>query len=248
MRATVAVIFIGPTLSRLLVKSKFYAKIKVYGIFLSVPTRAYGQYCGFSRALEVVGERWALLIVRDLLVGPKRFTDLHRGLSGIPTNILTSRLKELEDAGVVARRLLPRPAGSVVYELTPYGLELEDVVLALGRWGAKTLGDPRPDEIVTHDSMIMAMRTTFQPQAARKLRATYELRMGDIVLHLRITNGKLDVQSGPLPDADLIIEAGPAIKMLMSRELTPEDAIANGSVQLTGDATLLDRFVDIFQI
>ncbi|MBC5815637.1 MAG: transcriptional regulator [Candidatus Eremiobacteraeota bacterium] len=213
-----------------------------------MPTRAYGQYCGFSRALEVVGERWALLIVRDLFVGPKRFTDLHRGLSGIPTNILTSRLKELEDAGVVARRLLPRPAGSVVYELTPYGLELEDVVLALGRWGAKTLGDPRPDEIVTHDSMIMAMRTTFQPQAARKLRATYELRMGDIVLHLRITNGKLDVQPGPLPDADLVIEAGPAIKLLMSRELTPKDAIANGSVQLTGDTSLLDRFVDIFQI
>ncbi|MDP9110625.1 MAG: winged helix-turn-helix transcriptional regulator [Candidatus Eremiobacteraeota bacterium] len=214
----------------------------------SVTTRAYGQYCGFSRALEVVGERWALLIVRDLLVGPKRFTDLHRGLSGIPTNILTTRLKELEDASVVARRLLPRPGGSVVYELTPYGLELEEMVLALGRWGAKKLGDPRPEEVVTLDSLIMAMRTTFQPQAARKLRATYELRMGEIVLHVRVNNGKLDVKPGPLPDADLVIEAGPAIKMLMSRELTPKDAIANGSVHLTGDAHLLERFADVFQI
>ncbi len=85
--------------------------------------RVYGQYCGFSRALEVVGERWALLVVRDLLVGPKRFTDLLRGLAGIPTNVLTARLKELEHAGIVRRRVLPRPARAVVYELTEYGLE-----------------------------------------------------------------------------------------------------------------------------
>ncbi|HEV2643341.1 MAG TPA: helix-turn-helix domain-containing protein, partial [Candidatus Elarobacter sp.] len=85
-------------------------------------TRAYGQYCGFARALEVVGERWALLVVRDLLVGPKRFTDLLNGLPGIPSNILTARLKELENAGVARRRVLPRPARAVVYELTEYGL------------------------------------------------------------------------------------------------------------------------------
>ena len=211
-------------------------------------TRAYGQYCGFSRALEVVGERWALLIVRDLLVGPKRFTDLHRGLAGIPTNILTTRLKELEDAGVISRRLLPRPAGSVVYELTPYGRELEDTVLALGRWGAKSLGDPRPDEIVTVDSLIIAMRTTFQPQNARKLRASFELRMGEIVLHLVIKSGRLEVAPGPLPDADLIIEAGPAIKMLMAGEITPKEAVATGAVRLRGPVSLLERFAELFQI
>src|SRR6516225_10062018 len=106
--------------------------------------RAYGQFCGFARAVEVVGERWAFLIVRDLLIGPRRFTDLHRGLPGIPTNVLTARLKELEEAGVVRRRVLPRPEGSVVYELTEYGRELEPTVVELGRWGAKTLGDARP--------------------------------------------------------------------------------------------------------
>src|ERR671936_950820 len=111
--------------------------------------RSYGQFCGLARAVEVVGERWALLIVRDLLVGPKRFTDLRRGLPRIPTNVLAERLRELEYAGVVRRRLLPRPAGSVVYELTPYGQELEEAVLPLGRWGARALGEPRPDEIVT---------------------------------------------------------------------------------------------------
>src|SRR4030088_766323 len=106
----------------------------------SVKTRPYGQYCGFARALEVVGERWALLIVRDLLIGPKRFTDLLRGLPGIPSNVLTARLKELEDAGVVRRRVLARPARAVVYELTEYGLELDAAVVELGRWGAKNLG------------------------------------------------------------------------------------------------------------
>src|ERR1700736_6026184 len=108
--------------------------------------RVYGQYCGFSRALEVVGERWALLIVRDLLVGPKRFTDLQRGLPGIPSNVLTTRLKEFEESGIVLRRVLPRPGRGVAYELTEYGAELEEIVVRLGQWGARAMGDPRADE------------------------------------------------------------------------------------------------------
>ncbi len=211
-------------------------------------TRTYGQFCGFARAVEIVGERWAFLIVRDLLVGPKRFTDLHRGLHGIPTNILTTRLKELEQAGVIQRRLLPRPEGSVVYELTERGAELEEVVVLLGRWGAKTMGDPRPGETVTPDSLVMALRSTFRPEAARALRAGYELRIGDAIIHAHINDGSLKAATGPLPNPDLIIETGPAIKALMSREVTPAQAIKDGSVHLTGDAGLLDRFVDVFQI
>lgn len=100
-------------------------------------TRAYGQYCGFSRALELVGERWAMLVIRDLLVSPKRFSDLQRGLPKIPSNILTARLKELEQNGLVERRAMPRAqGGGVVYELTRDGRDLEDAVLTLGRWGA----------------------------------------------------------------------------------------------------------------
>src|SRR3954465_4548272 len=133
--------------------------------------RNYGQFCGVARALDMVGERWALLIVRDLLMGPKRFTDLRRGLPRIPTNVLTARLQELEEAGVVRRRILPRPASSVVYELTEYGGEWGESVLLLGRWGAQSLGERRSDEIVTADSMIMALRTTFHPEAAHGLRA-----------------------------------------------------------------------------
>jgi DNA-binding HxlR family transcriptional regulator len=210
--------------------------------------RAYGQFCGLARALEIVGERWAVLIVRDLLVGPKRFTDLHRGLPKIPTNILAARLKELEGAGVVRRRVLPRPASSVIYELTEYGAELEDVLIRLGRWGAKLLDMPRPEEIVTVDSLVMAMRSTFHPEAARGLHAGYELRVGDVVLHARVDDGKLKAAAGPLQAPDLVIEAGPAIKDLMSGTIGPAEAIENGSVHLTGDAALLTRFAEIFRI
>ena len=214
----------------------------------SVKTRAYGQYCGFARALEVVGERWALLVVRDLLVGPKRFTDLLRGLPGIPSNVLTARLKELENAGVARRRVLPRPARAVVYELTEYGLELEPVVAELGRWGAKNLGDPRPDETITVDSLITALRTTFHPDAARGFRAGYELRVGEIVLHARVDDGRVKAAAGALPGANLIIEAGPGIRALMAGELSPADAVANGTVHLTGNSRLLTRFAKIFRI
>lgn len=210
--------------------------------------RVYGQYCGFARALEVVGERWALLVVRDLLVGPKRFTDLLRGLAGIPSNVLTARLKELEHAGVVRRRVLPRPARAVVYELTEYGLELEVVVVELGRWGAKALGDPRPAETVTVDSLVMALRSTFRSEPARGMRAGYELRVGPIVLHARVDDGRVAVAEGALPGADLVIEAGPGIRALMAGELSPREAVENGTVRLTGDPELLTRFARIFRI
>lgn len=211
-------------------------------------TRGYRQYCGFARAAEVLGERWALLVVRDLLVGPKRFTDLLHGLAGIPSNVLSARLKELERAEIVRRRVLPRPARAVVYELTEYGLELEPVVTAIGRWGAKALGDPRPDETITIDSMITALRTTFHPDAAAGARAGFELHVGDIVLHARVDDGRVTVAHGPLDGADLVIHAGPGIRALMAGELSPAAAIENGTVQLTGDPALLARFADIFRI
>ena len=211
-------------------------------------TRAYGQYCGFARALEVVGERWALLIVRDLLVAPKRFTDLLRGLPGIPSNVLTARLKELEHAGVARRRVLARPARAIVYELTEYGLELEPVVVELGRWGAKALGDPRADETITVESMVTALRTTFHPEAARGVRAGYELRVGEIVLHARVDDGQVAVAEGPLPAADLTIDAGPGIRALMAGEISADAAVEAGIVHVIGESELLARFAEIFRI
>lgn len=213
--------------------------------------RAYGQYCGLVRALELIGERWALLIVRDLLVGPRRFTDLRQGLPRIPSNVLAARLKELEAAGVVERRVLPRPKAGVVYDLTEYGRELEDAVIRLGRWGAKSLGEPRPEEIVTADSMVMAFRSTFRPEGAEAYEGEmrYELRLGPVVVHVRVKDGVLaEVAEGALPDADLVIETGPAIKALMAGEVMPKEAVENGSVRLSGDPELLSRFAEMFRI
>jgi DNA-binding HxlR family transcriptional regulator len=214
----------------------------------AVSGRTYGQYCGFARALEVVGERWALLVIRDLTVGPRRFTDLLRQLPGIPTNILAARLKELELDGVVRRRVLPRPAASVVYELTEYGAELEDVVFRLGRWGAKALGQPRPGEIVTAESLVVALRATFRPEHAPDLRASFELRLGGIVVHARVQAGALETGIGPLAQADLVIETELALRGLMAGELTPDEAVASGAVRLTGNRGLLAAFVEVFHI
>lgn len=210
--------------------------------------RTYGQYCGMAHAANLIGERWALLIIRDLLVGPRRFTDLRRGLPRIPTNVLTNRLKELEDGGVVQRRILPRPDGYVVYELTDYGQQLEEVALALGRWGAQTMGEPGPDDIVTESSLIMAMRTTFHPEAAMGPRLGFELHSGPVTIHFVTDDGLLTANPGPLPGADLVIETTPGLKRLMAGEIAPADAIAQGIVTLTGDPALLTRFVEIFAI
>ena len=211
--------------------------------------RSYGQFCGLARALDLVGERWALLIVRDLLVGPRRFTDLRQGLPRIPTNVLSARLRELEDEGVVARRVLPRPAGSVVYELTGYGRDLEDVVLALGAWGARRLGEPRPGEIVTADSMVVALRAMFQPVAATRTSTSFELRLGEVVLHARIEDGELDAAAGPLPGADLVLAAGPGIRAVFAREIGPDEAIRDGVVQVvSGDPALLGTLASVFRL
>src|SRR4249919_1348566 len=147
--------------------------------------RDYGQYGGITQALELIGERWALLIVRDLLVGPRRYTDLKQGLPKIPTNILSVRLEELQEGGVVRR--VPLKNCGLVYELTPYGRELEPIVLAMGRWGFQQMGDPGPDDVVTADSLTMALRTAFRPDAAAALPdADYELHVGDVVLRVQV--------------------------------------------------------------
>ena len=215
---------------------------------MAIVKRSYGQYCGFARALELVGERWALLIVRDLLVGPKRFTEIQRGLPGIPTNILTSRLNELEDSGLVRRTVLARPAKGIAYELTDAGSALEGPVLALGRWGAQYLGEPRLGETITEDSIAMALRTTFRPEEAGKARLTYLLRLGAIEVHARIRDGAIFVGRGPVESPDLIIETGPALRMLLAREVTPVEAIRKRLVRVTGDPKLLERFVKMFRI
>ena len=168
--------------------------------------REYGQYDAITRALELVGERWALLIVRDLLVGPRRYGELAAGLPRIPSNILAARLKELQAAGILRRMPHSRV---IVYELTPYGRELEPVVLAFGAWGFKAMADPREEQIITPDSMTMTLRTAFRPQVAANLPATaYAGRFGPAELLIRVDGSTLDVTRGDGP-VDLAFAAGP---------------------------------------
>ncbi|WP_369045244.1 winged helix-turn-helix transcriptional regulator [Sinomonas sp. P10A9] len=208
--------------------------------------RDYGQYCGLTRALELVGERWALLIVRDLLVGPRRYGELAAGLPRIPSNILAARLKELQEAGILRRA--PR-SRVVVYELTDYGRELEPVVLALGAWGFKAMGEPREEQIITPDSMTMALRTAFCPHVAASLPPTaYAGRFGAAELLIRVDGANLDVSRGDGP-SDLAFAAGPGIHRLISGEIAPDRAIAAGLIEvLRGPHVLLGRFANTFHL
>jgi DNA-binding HxlR family transcriptional regulator len=217
--------------------------------------QAYGQYCGLARALEVVGEPWALLVIRDLMVAPKSHDELREGLPRMPAGALSARLEELEHAGVIRRRAPYEPRATARYELTEYGSELEDVVAELSRWGSRTLGGPRRDEIITADSLIHALRTMFRPEAARRLQVTYVIQAGDVTVHAKVTNGKLEVGKGTVPDADLIIESGPILRALLSGEMSPSEAIEMGGVNLRSgdiclatDPGLLAWFVEVFHI
>lgn len=222
-------------------------------------SRSYGQYCGVTTAVELLGERWSLLIVRDLLVGPRRYTDLKQGLPRIPTNILSTRLKELQEGGVVRR--VPLMNCGLVYELTDYGRRLEPVVLALGRWGFEAMGDPGPDDVVTADSLTMALRTAFRPDAAAALPPTaYEVRVGDVALRADVSGEDLRVAQlappappvgGRLPDddPDVVLAAGPGIRHIISGALPPTEALDEGVVRIvSGDETLLERFAATFHI
>ncbi|MGV3525480.1 MAG: winged helix-turn-helix transcriptional regulator [Candidatus Sericytochromatia bacterium] len=216
-------------------------------------TRRYGQYCGLVHAVELIGERWALLLIRDLLVGPRRFSDLHRSLPKIPTNVLSTRLKELEQAGIVARELLPRPANAVVYTLTPYGRDLEEIVLKLGLWGARSLGTPAPDDTASAEVIQMALRTTFRPSAAGDLKRTYHLVLGDVEVFAQVANGEVSTGLGQPEAADLSMHAGPAFtpltfKQLLAGALSPAQAVANGELVLDGPPEEGQRFVELFQI
>ncbi|HEY4224572.1 MAG TPA: helix-turn-helix domain-containing protein [Pseudolysinimonas sp.] len=213
--------------------------------------RDYGEYGGVTRALELVGERWALLIIRDLLVGPRRYGELAAGLPRIPSNILAARLKELQAAGILRRA--PR-SRVIVYELTPYGRELEPVVLALGAWGFKAMGDPRDEQIITPDSMTMDLRTAFRSEVALSLPATaYAARLGSAELLIRVDGSALEVRrgDGAIRDApiDLAFAAGHGIHRLMSGELDADRAIATGVVEvLRGRGDLLGRFARTFHL
>jgi DNA-binding HxlR family transcriptional regulator len=209
--------------------------------------KAYLQYCPVAHALDLVGERWALLIVRDLLKGPKRYTDLLDALPGIGTNILASRLRDLEQGGVVKKTKLPPPTPATVYELTEYGAELEEVVHALGRWGARSIGPPGPEECLSTGWLANAMRTTFDPIAARDVEATYEVRADGEVATTIVRDGVVEVRPEPAEAPDACVEADPAtLFRIVSRELDIATAAEQGLVRIEGELADAERFFSLF--
>ena len=208
--------------------------------------RSYGDGCSSAHALDLVGERWALLIVRDLLFGPKRFSDLQAGLPQSSPNVLTQRLRELEEAGVVRRRRLPPPAPANVYELTEWGGELEPILLGLQRWGA---GSPSysPDRPVGCDAAMLAMKNTFNASAAHGVRVTAEIRFGTDTFRLAVDNGTIEIGRGPALRPDVILETDPAtLEELAFGGLTVDRAERGGRLAIEGDGAALDGLLAVF--
>ena len=204
--------------------------------------RKFDQYCPVAHALSLVGERWSLLIVRELLHGPKRYTDLTHGLPGIGTNILAARLKELEACGVIRKRTLPPPAASTVYELTEYGAGLREALYALARWGARTIGPPGPEDELYPEWGVNALPALFDQEAARGLTETYTLVVDGDAFTARIVDGALEASMGAAEDADLLVEMDMGTFFgLASGELAPKEAVQAGRVLVQGELETLVR-------
>jgi DNA-binding HxlR family transcriptional regulator len=211
--------------------------------------KRFDQYCPLAHALGLVGERWAFLVVRELLHGPKRYTDLLEGLPGIGTNILAARLRGLEEAGIVRKRQLPPPAASKVYELTEYGSELEEVFWALARWGARSLGPPGPDDELYPEWGVNAFAALFFPEAARGLAETYVLRVDGDVFSARVEDGHMHASVGAAEDAVVEIETDmETFFSLVGGQLAPREALKRRLVRIEGDRTAYERFFQVFSL
>ena len=211
--------------------------------------KRFDQYCPVVHALSLVGERWSLLVIRELLHGPKRYTDLANGLPGIGTNILAVRLRDLEEGGIVRKRKLPPPAASTVYELTEYGTELKEALYALARWGARTLGPPKADDELYPEWGVNALPALFNAEEARGLTETYMLRVDGDVFTARIVSGSLEVSVGAAEDADLVVEVDmDTFFALAAGELELRDAVAQGRARAEGGPDAHDRCFRVFSV
>jgi DNA-binding HxlR family transcriptional regulator len=209
-----------------------------------MPTRrSYGDACGIARALDVVGERWALLVVRELLLGPLRFSDLRRALPNASSNLIADRLRELEDRGVVARRTLPRPAGSSVYELTEWGQRLEPIVLALGNWGIR-VPLPVTPTMLSATSVLLFLRAAARPDSTAAP-TVCRLDLDERVWTVRSEDGHVQVESGEPSRPDASLRTDPqTLNALLQDPGKFDAAVADGSVALTGDQLALRRLLD----
>jgi DNA-binding HxlR family transcriptional regulator len=209
--------------------------------------KSYEQYCAVARALDVVGERWTLLIVRDLLMGPKRYTDLRAGLPGIATDILTARLRTLEEAGFVRRRDLPPPAPATVYELTETGNLLGPAILALGQVGLATLGGPQPGEDVRPERLVVGLRISFRREEFADLTETYELVIDGEPFTVEVSDGVVETRPGGASNPSISLDTDTeTFVALMTGRATAANSLAKHKATLQGERSVLKRFIEAF--
>jgi DNA-binding HxlR family transcriptional regulator len=207
--------------------------------------RTYGERCAAARALDLVGERWALLVVRELLLGPKRFTDLKAGLPNAKPSVLSQRLRELEHGGVVRHRKLGPPSGAWVYELTDYGRELEPIVMALGRWGRRLPHQPGAAHGI--DSIVLALKWRFDPERARDLSASYELRLADDRFQIIVGDGRIETQRADAEAPDAVIETDPrTLEAVLFDGRDLDDALRSRDLRIEGDRDLARRLLGLY--
>src|SRR3954447_14966297 len=208
--------------------------------------RTYGDRCGVARALDLVGERWALLVVRELLLGPKRFSDLRGGLPHVGPDVLAQRLRDLESAGILRRTKLPPPSGAQVYELTDRGRELEPVILALGTWGSRA-PFPAGDARLGVDSAVLALKTLFDPASAGRIDEQLELRLDGDRFRAHVSGGRLDVVRGAADDPVAVIDTDPAtLSRVLWHGRKLAAAIRAGDVRIEGAGAPARRSLALF--
>ena len=208
--------------------------------------RTYGEGCAVAHGMDLVGERWAMLIVRDLILGPKRFTDLLTGLPGASPGVLTQRLRELTDAGVLRRRRLGAPAATWVYELTPWGRQLAPIVTDLARWASQSPAMPF-DAPQGTDSVMLSLEALFDPTAAGELEAVVSIHLADEPFEVRIAHGELTVRRAEAHDPDVTVRADlPHLLALLRTHTSLEELRQGGALSVVGDTEVLQHFRRLF--
>jgi DNA-binding HxlR family transcriptional regulator len=214
-----------------------------------VDQRTYNQYCATARTLDLVGERWTLLLVRELLTGPKRFGDLQKSLRGMGTGLLAARMKHLEREGLAHKITLPPPARTPAYALTEAGAELGPAVLALARWGTKwAMGERREGETFHPGWAVLGMEAFFDADAAAGVRAVYEFRVGDEVFHARVDNGTIEALHGPAQHPDAVLETNDDVfAQLAEGRISLAEAIKHNDFSVSGDKQALRQLRTLFR-
>jgi DNA-binding HxlR family transcriptional regulator len=210
--------------------------------------RSYAQLCGIATGLDLIGDRWTLLVIRDLLLGPLRFGDLADGLPGIGSNTLTVRLKVLEETNVIARHAAPLPARGIVYELTDYGRELEPILMALGRWGARSMGR-LPENTTSRSRWLVAAMLAFRDESARVTPSTtWALQLSDDTFAVRAEDHLVTIAAGAPTEPDAVVRTSDdTLYRLLTGQLGAKEALNEGSIEVDGQSRALTTLLALFR-